>query len=100
MAANRILFTLVGITLLAQSALAADYIVHVPDHLVEEGLKWNGWYRNEGAEQHGQTKEQWFLDRCILPQSLAWVRDFFIISVTYGKVRSFESSGITVEVHS
>lgn len=87
-----------ALTFSADQARAAQFIVDVSDELVEEGVKWNGWYKNDGAERHGLSKEQFFLERIIFDPSTRWALDFFIQVKSWGKIRSFDQSGITVEV--
>lgn len=84
---------------LCSKAYAADFIVYIPDSLVEEGVKWDGFYRRrEGDTLPTVSKEQFFLDHCIFNPALKWVRDFFILSASWGKIKSFDSSGITIEI--
>lgn len=78
---------------------AAEFIVTVPNGLVEEGAKWNGWYRNNGENRpENYTKERYFLECCVFNPSLKWALDFLIVTMTWGKVKSFEASGIKVRV--
>ena len=81
-------------------AQAADFIVHVPDDLVEEGIKWESYYRGSGDA--GWTppgpKEQYFIDHCIFSESTRWILDKAIFVSTWGKVQDFKDSRITVEV--
>lgn len=87
-------------------AQATDFIVHVPDEQIEEGLRWHQYYskhkdsnilKNKGTSQE---RAQYFLDNCVFDPSLQWARDFFIVTVSWGKIKSFDSSGIRVEVKS
>ena len=89
-----------GVLFLCARAYAQDYIVHVPDNLVEEGCKWNGYYKNSNDPGwvETDTKAQFFLDYCVFNPSIQWVLDTAIFSATWGKVHDFKSSGITVEV--
>lgn len=92
-----------SILLLVSPVQAADFIVHVPDELVEEGLRWNHFY-----SKHGKTNIQddldkkerldFFLNKCVFDPSTEWILDSLIFAKTWGKVKRWKGSGITVEV--
>lgn len=77
------------VLLFSAPVYAADFIVHVPDGLIEEGAKWHHYYK----EPREESKQQFVLDRS-MP-----LMDTTISILTWGKIKSFEESGITVEVN-
>lgn len=89
--------TLVLVLLLAAPAHAADFIVHVPDDLIEECCLWHHFYNsNKNPTQH--EKSQFFLEKGIFDPATNWVLDTLVMVKTFGKKRGWGHTGITVEV--
>ena len=158
-----------GILFLASPCHAADYLVHVPDQYVEEGIRWQGYYRHrdqsqeiteekvsyfvdslvdpgnervlnmvaftlsrgkyktwadlrisispegreilvhvpeeivwEGtdsySESSGLTRGEYFLNEVVFSPLNTWLLDWMIFAKSWGKIKDWKSSGITVEV--
>lgn len=87
----------------AHAAEYVEYTVRVPVELVEQGILWHGGYgthrkNNLRKDPSKEDKAQFFLDNCVLDSTTLWVLDSAIFAKTWGKVRKFNDTGITVEV--
>lgn len=95
--------TILLVLLLCQPVYAADFIVHVPDELIEEGLKWNHFYTTHPKSNvlhEGDRAERldFFINKCVFDPSTEWILDSLMFAKTWGKVKRWKESGITVEV--
>lgn len=91
------------VLLLCAPAQAAEYVVTIPDSLIEDGLKWHHFYgrRNKSNfSQEGTSEERakFFLDECVFDPATRWVLDSVLFVKTWGRIKTFNESGIKVEV--
>ena len=90
--------TLVMICLLVSPVQAADYTVHVPDQWVDEGIRWNGFYRGRSGEDvPKESKIEYFVNECLVDPTNSFAMDSAMFFFSKGKFKTWKEGGVSID---